>query len=205
MSINRRLLFAGSAALVLAGCTDVVGPPPAGKLYVLAPQLPGGLAGPKVNWALAIQTPVAGAGLDSDRIAILRPPAGLDYYADSAWADALPQMVQQALLEAFETSGRIAAVSRDSDAAQADLVLAVDVRDFEVRYDQGEGAPLAVVRLGVRLIEAHSRKIAAYTDLAHEVRASANSVEAAVDAMRGAFTAVLADLVPWVLNRPVAG
>lgn len=204
MSINRRLLLAGSAGLVLAGCSDIVGPPPAAKLYVLKPKLPGTLAGPKVDWALSIQTPAAGAGLDSDRIAILRPPASLDYYAGSAWADPLPQMMQQDLLEAFESSSRIASVSRDSDATQVEVILGVDVRDFEARYDQGEGAPLAVVRLGARLIQAHTRKVTAYRDFSNEGRAAANSIDAAVEALRGAFAAVLADLVPWVLDQPVA-
>lgn len=201
MMIDRRLLFAGAAGLVLAGCSDIVGPPPAGKLFVLKPRLPGAVAGAKNNWALSIQMPSASAGLDSDRIAILRPPASLDYYAASAWADPLPQLVQSGLLEAFEASGRLAAVSRDADAAQADFLLSTDLRDFEARYDAGEGAPLAVVRLGVRLVSTHTRRIAGYTELSKEVRASANSVDAAVEAMSAALSGVLADLLPWVLDR----
>ncbi len=201
MSINRRLLFAGTAGLVLAGCSDIISPPPSSKLYVLKPKLPGKLQGPPVTWALAIQLPAGGGGLDSDRIAILRPPASLDYYAGTAWADPLPQLVQQNVMEAFETSGRIASVSRDSDANLVDLILGLDLRDFEARYDQGEGAPLAVVRLGARAIQARSRKIAGYTEFTKEVRASANSIDAAVEALTDAFAGVLTDLVPWVLNQ----
>ncbi len=201
MSINRRLLFAGSAGLVLAGCSQIISPPPSAKLYVLKPKLPGKLQGPPVTWALSIQLPAAGGGLDSERIAVLHPPASLDYYAGSAWADPLPQLVQQDLLEAFEASGRIASVSRDSDANLVDLILGIDLRDFEARYDQGEGAPLAVVRLGARVIQARSRKISGYTEFAKEVRASANSIDAGVEALSDAFAGVLADLVPWVLNQ----
>ncbi len=165
IAMNRRSIFTAACSLVVAGCSDVIGPPPAPRLYVLDPALPGALPGPKVNWALAIQLPAATAGLDSARIAILRPPASLDYYAESAWADRLPALVQSAVLEAFEASGRISAVSRDSDGAQSDYVLGMDLRDFEARYDRGEGAPLAVVRLGVRLIESRTRRIAGYTEL----------------------------------------
>lgn len=200
--ISRRVVFAGASGLVLAGCADVVGPPPAPKLYVLTPPLPGPLAGSKVPWALSIEIPAASAGLDSDRIALTRPPSGLDYYADAAWADHLPALAATALVEAFEGSTRIAAVARESDGARADYVLNSDLREFSCRYDAGEGAPLAVVRLGVRLVDARSRKIAGTAVFAKDVRASANSVPAAVAALTVAFGAVLAELVPWVLDHP---
>jgi cholesterol transport system auxiliary component len=206
ISLTRRVLFAGASALVVAGCADVVGPPSSPKLYMLNPLLSGPLAGSKVGWALSIQMPEASAGFDSDRIALTRPPSGLDYYADAAWADRLPVLVETACLEAFERSGRIAAVARDSDGARADYFLNTDVRDFACRYDAGEGAPLAVVRLGVRVVDARTRKINGTAVFAKEVRAAANSVPAGVAALTEAYGAVLADLVPWVLGRgmPVA-
>ncbi len=201
--LNRRGLFvSAAAAFAAAGCADIVGPPPSPKLYVLEPHLPHDLAGPKVDWALSIQEPNATAGLDSRRIAIIRPPASLDYYADAAWADQLPDLAQASLVQSFEACGRIAAVSRDSEGAQADYLLSVDLRDFEARYDRGEAAPLAVVRLGVRLVETRTRRISGYVELEKEVRASANAIEAAVEALGTAFSGVLFQLVPWVLNRP---
>jgi cholesterol transport system auxiliary component len=201
VTLTRRVLFAGASGLILAGCADVVGPPPAPKLYVLNPPLPGPLAGAKVHWALSIQMPDATASLDSERIALTRPPSGLDYYADAAWADHLPALVQSVLMEAFERSGRIGAVARDSDGARADYMLSTDLRDFACRYDAGEGAPLAVVRIGARVMDAKSRKISGSAVFAKEVRAAANSVPAGVAALTEALGGVLAELVPWVLDR----
>jgi cholesterol transport system auxiliary component len=201
-ALDRRALFAGASGLVITGCSNLVGPPPASKLYVLQPVLPRDLPGAKVNWALSIQMPEASGGLDSDRIAILMPPSGMDYYADAAWADHLPILVQSAMLEAFESSGRIDAVARDSDVARADYVLSTDLRDFEARLDQAQGAPLAVVRIGARLVKARSREIAGYTSAYREVRASVNSVEAVVEVLNTAFGGVLADVVTWALDRP---
>lgn len=203
--LNRRGLFAASAALVVSGCADIIGPPPAPKLYVLEPELPRALPGPKVDWALSIQEPNATAGLDSRRIAIIRPPASLDYYADAAWAGELPDLVQSSVVQAFEASGRIAAVVRDGEGTLTDYVLSLDLRDFEARYDQGEAAPLAMVRLGVRVVESRSRRIASYTELKKDVRASANATDAAVEALSAAFSGVLFQLVPWVLDRPNPG
>jgi cholesterol transport system auxiliary component len=154
-----------------------------------------------VQWALSIQMPDATASLDTERIAISRPPSGLDYYADTAWADHLPALVETAMMEAFERSGRIGAVARDSDGARADTMLGTDLRDFACRYDAGEGAPLAVVRIGARMMDAKSRKITGSAVFAKEVRATANSVPAGVAALTEAFGGVLAELVPWVLDR----
>jgi len=199
-SLHRRALLSGASGLFVAGCSDVIGPPVAPKLFVLAPKF-AAQSGPAVTWGLAVQIPDATAGLDSERIAIARPPAGLDFYADAAWSDRVPVLVQNALVQAFEASGRIASVARDSDGARSDFILNTDLRNFEARYDQGEGAPLAVVRLGARLIESRSRRIAGTAVFAKEVRASANSIDAGVAVLTEAFSGVLADLVPWVLQQ----
>lgn len=200
ITLHRRALFAAASGLVVAGCADIVGPPPAPKLYVLAPNF-ATVPGAAVTWALSVQTPDSTAGLDSERIVISRPPAGLDFYANAAWSDRVPALVQTALVEAFERSGRIASVARDSSGTRTDLILNTDLRDFEARYDAGEGAPLGVVRLGIRLIEARSRRIVGTTEIAKEVRANANTVDAGVAALTAAFSAVTAELVPWVLQH----
>lgn len=201
-ALDRRALIAGASSLFLAGCADVVGPPPAPRLYTLHPALPAAQPGGTLSWALSIAEPNAMAGLNRPRIAITRPPAGLDFFADVAWSDRLPVLVQNALVEAFESGGRLAAVSRDGEGARSDIILDSDLRDFSVRYDQGEAAPLAVVRLSLRLVETGSRKVLAYKEFSAEVRSSANSVEAAVSALTEALSRVLSALVPFVLDRP---
>ncbi len=200
ITLHRRALLAAASGLLVAGCSDIVGPPPAPKLYVLEPKM-AAIPGAAVAWALSVQVPDSTAGLDSERIVISRPPAGLDFYANAAWSDQVPDLVQIALVEAFERSGRIASVARDSSGTRSDLILNTDLRDFETRYDSGEGAPVGVVRIGVRLIEARSRRIVGTTEITKEVRASANSVDASVAAITVAFSAVLTELVPWVLQH----
>ena len=200
--LNRRTLLAGASGLLVAGCADL-GPPPPSRLYLLKPALPRGLPGGKVGWSLSIQLPDTSPGLDRDRIVIRRPPVGMDFYADAAWPDRLPLVVQGLLLEAFEASGRIGAVARDSDAVRADYYLASDIRDFEARYDMTDGVPVAVVRLGARMIAARTRDIAGYTEVTREIHAAENSVPAAVEALGTAFSGVLADLVPWAFGMPM--
>jgi cholesterol transport system auxiliary component len=201
-SLSRRLLLAGVSGLALAGCGDLIGPTEAPRLYVLKPALPRASQGAKADWALSIALPDATAGLDSQRIAILRPPAGMDYFADAAWPDRLSVLVQNALLQAFEDCGRIDAVAPDSDGTHADYILATDLRDFEARYDQPDGVPVAVVRIGARLVGAVKRNIAGRFEAAEEVPATQNSVEAAVAALDEALARALVKIVAWALDMP---
>ena len=201
-SLSRRLLLAGVSGLALAGCGGLIGPTEAPRLYVLKPALPKAAQGAKADWALSIALPDATAGLDSQRIAILRPPAGMDYFADAAWPDRLSVLVQNALLQAFEDCGRIDAVAPDSDGTHADYILATDLRDFEARYDQPDGVPVAVVRIGARLVGAVKRNIAGRFEAAEEVPATQNSVEAAVAALDEALARALVKIVAWALDMP---
>ena len=155
-----------------------------------------------MDWALSVALPDASAGLDSPRIAILRPPASMDFYADAAWPDRLPALVQSALLQAFENCGRIDAVAPDSDGTHADYILSTDLRDFEARYDQADGAPVAVVRIGARLVRAVKRDIASHFEAHEEEPAGQNSVEAAVQAFDTALARALAKIVDWALETP---
>lgn len=200
--LNRRAVLAGTSALMLGGCSDLLGPSEAPRLYVLKPTMAPMTPGTKVSWALSIPIPNASAGLDTQRIAIMHPPANLDYYANAAWSDGLPALVQTALLEAFENSGRIDAVSRDSDAARMDYILAADIRDFEARYDTQDGAPTAVVHIDVQLIDAVKRNIVAHFAAAEELTAAANSVDAAVAAFDEALSQARTKIVEWALNAP---
>ncbi|GAA0545080.1 cholesterol transport system auxiliary component [Rhizomicrobium palustre] len=203
MILDRRALILSSLATAgLAGCADIVGPPEPPKLYRLSPRF-AAVPGPSVPWALSVLRPETAGSFETERLVLTRPPSGLDFYANTAWSDRTPNLIQTALVEAFEASGRIAQVARDSDGIRADYLLNTDLRDFEARYDQGEGAPLAVIRLAVRLMETRGRRIVGTAVFAKEVRASANTVDAVVAAHTEAFSGLAADLVPWVLKAPM--
>jgi len=205
MSMNRRgLLLTGACGLALAGCGDLIGPAQAPRLFLLRPTPSAAAPGPKALWALSITRPDASAGLDTQRIAIMRPPATLDYYANTAWADRAPDLVQGTLVQAFEASGRIDAVASDSDGARADYILSTNLLDFEARYDQPDGIPVAVVRIGAKMIGALKRNIAGSFEAAEEVPASQNSIEAAVVAFDEALGRALAKIVAWALDTPQA-
>jgi cholesterol transport system auxiliary component len=201
--LHRRSFLIGSGALMVAGCGDLIGPSSTPQqLYVLRPSGGASTAGPKVPWSLAVVTTTISDHLDSARIALTQSDNSIDFYANSVWTDHLPRLVQEAFVEAFENSGRIEAVSADSEGFHADYILQAQIRDFEAHYDQPDGIPTAWVRIESKLAPSRGREIVASLNSVHQVQASANAVPAVVHAFGDAIGAVLSDVVNWTLSAP---
>jgi len=201
---SRRAILMASGALVLAGCSDLIGPlSTPQQLYVLRPGDGVSTAGPSVRWSLSILTTTISDHLDSSRIALTQSDNSVDYYANSAWTDHLPRLVQVALVEAFENSARIQAVSSDSEGFHSDYVLQAQIRDFEAHYDQPDGVPTVWVRIESKLAPSRGREIVASLNSIHQVQASGNSVPAVVRAFGDALGTVLSDIVNWTLSAPL--
>jgi len=201
VALNRRSLLAtGAAGLLLSACGDIIGPPAAPQIYVLRPVLPPLPPGPKVDWALAIDLPETVENLNSDRLAISRTANTQDYFANAAWTDKLPPLVQATVITAFEASGRIDQVVRDTDGVRTDYLLKIDIRDFEARYDQPDAAPTAQLSFAVSLVDRSDRNLAARLSVKQEAAATQNRVEAYVEAMDHALGTALVDIVRWALS-----
>lgn len=201
---RRLLLIAGSsAALSACGSLDkLIGPPDASQMYALRPAVPAASGGGKVDWALSIQKPDAPGNLDSARIALARNGSQLDYYANAAWPDRLPDLVQTALLAGFEASGRIDTVARDEDGLHSDYQLSTELRDFEARYAAPDGVPNVAVTIIAHVADTKSRKMAASLAVNLTEPASANSVDAVVRALNTALAKAVDQIVQWALALP---
>jgi cholesterol transport system auxiliary component len=200
---RRALLVTGLSSVALSACGGIIGPPEPSPLYMLKAQSAPAGGGPRVPWQMSNVLPDAPDSLDTARIALVQPNGQFDYYASSSWQDRLPFLVQSALIDAFESSGRIASVGRDTDGLKSDYLLLTDIHDFQARYDVADGVPTAVVKLSVKLIAARTRTIAQSAPMGKEVAASQNSVPAVVDAFNQALGATMAQTVTWALNAPM--
>lgn len=203
--VSRAILL---APLMLAGCGGLIGPEKAPQLYRLNPHTGPAKDAAKdaVHWQLAVGLPNADAVHDSDRIALSLTPTTLDYYANAAWPDRVPVLIQRQLVQAFEDTGRVPAVARDSAGLGADYILQTELRAFEARYDDPPGtdeknraAPRIVISIGVKLVTQAERRIIGTTSIREEVPASANTVEAASQAFSTALTPALKKIVDWTL------
>ncbi len=195
-------MLTGLLAVPLAGCgassfIEKIETPP--NLYRLTPKSTFGEGLTPVNWQLVVDIPVAPAGINTQRIALMRNQIRVEYYANSNWTDRAPLMVQGLIVESFENSGMITSVGRQSVGLRSDFVLLVEVREFQMEYDNG-GAPNARVRINCKLVEMPDRLIVANSSFEAVEPASADSILPIVEAMDEALGKVLKSIVRWTLT-----
>jgi cholesterol transport system auxiliary component len=198
--ITRRCLLLGAAA-ALPGCTGIIpGTGEGPQLYVLTPKTTFAPDLPKVDWQLLVDVPIAPAEIDTDRIVLQRTPYTVDRFANAAWPDRAPLMVQTLLVESFESTGKITAIARESVGLRADYVLKPELRKFTAVYDTPTGGPLASIILNVRLVKMPARAIIAQQTFDSRERARQNEMEAIIEAFDVALGKVLKRTIEWTLT-----
>jgi cholesterol transport system auxiliary component len=189
-------------ALMAAACQlPGAGEPP--NLYTLSPKSTFAPDLPRADWQLIIETPIAAAGLNTSRIALQRSPVTLEYYANANWTDVAPLMVQTLLIESFENSGKIVAVSRESTSVRGDYTLKTELREFQAEYD-GSGPPRARVRINAKLTRMSDRSIIASHTVERMARAEAGDLPSIALAFDEALGGAMGRIVEWALSAPGA-
>ncbi len=201
---RRALLRLAALALVpaAAGCSSLIpgtGTPP--QIYVLMRKTSFPPDLPSISRQLLVDTPVAPAEIDTTRVALTRSPTTIDYFANAAWSDRAPAMVQSLLIESFEQTGKIVSVARDSAVLRADYILMPELRRFEARYENGDAPPVVLVRLLVRLIKMPERTIIGDEIAEGREPAARNGMDAIIEAYNEALGSVMKRLVTWTLRR----
>lgn len=203
MSAHRLPAFLRLAALAgtlaLSSCSGIL--PKAEPQEILTPQVhvAPDPAWPQVSWQLSVVRPNANDMLESRRLSVVPVPGRIQFYKGVSWDDTVPEIVQTAIVEAFEDSGKILAVGRQASGLRNDFSLQLDLRNDEAVYDTPAGPPEVVIVLNAKLVDsAHSRAVASRT-----FRATATASGTDVHLVARAFDAALAslahDVVGWVL------
>jgi cholesterol transport system auxiliary component len=126
----------------------------------------------------------------------------MDYFANAAWTDRVPLLLQRQLIQAFDASGRILSVDRDTSGLEADYVLQTEIREFQARYDTLDGAPQIVVNIQAKLARMPQREIAANLNAMQQVAATANDLDSIVLAFNQTAGAAIAQIVAGTLAMP---
>jgi cholesterol transport system auxiliary component len=142
--------------------------------------------------SVLVQRPVAGPGLDSERIVLLRSEQRFDFYAASRWAAPAPILVESLMLDAVRATGAFSAVLDDSAPFSPHYNLRCALRRFEADYSTGGegvrgegsgGAPTIFVLLDCTLGRHRDRGLLA----SFTAQGSAVAREDRLNAVVGAF------------------
>jgi cholesterol transport system auxiliary component len=187
------ILFAFLSGLALAGCGG------GGELQtfeLLAPQEYVGAR--QARGSLVVALPTALRAIDSERVIVQPTPGEINYLAGARWSDRVPRLVQARIIEAFENSRRVRAVSREGEKLQADYKLDTEVREFGLLISPNQQA---VVEISVRLVNARTGRVIATQVFTGRAEASSADGPSATAAINHAFGSVLIDLVSWATAR----
>lgn len=198
--ISRRIVIA-ALALAPAGCSGLLGGggPPTALYTLTALRDFGSGGGPPLKLELLIAKPTSSDALDTVRIALRRNQLSFNYFADSAWTDPAPTMVQSLLVNSLQRSGRVTAVTRATLAIRGDFELRVELRHFEAEYNGDAELPAVRVELGLILVRIEDRAVAATTTVNAAGRPAKNDVPSIVVAFDEALHAAMRDTLTWTL------
>jgi len=180
------------AASFLAGCFGGLKnemPPP--LIYRI--DTPAIEAGASLPADLSIVVERAAPGLDGDGIAGRWPGSRIDYVANARWAGELPRLLQDALVEAFQDSGRLRSVQDDVGRFRTTHTLVIEVRRFEADYTAGP-VPVAQVALAVTLGRNSDRQVLVMFTAEASEAATENRQTTLVAALDAAFARAAAEI-----------
>ncbi len=197
--MNRLAWYAGISVL-LTGCTGALfeSAAPAPQVYVLAPAAQSD-SGERLQADVAIGNLQAAPGLDSDRIAVLYPDRRLDYYAAAHWGANAPQVMHSLLLGSLQNRGRFRNVVSGDSSIGADIVLDLELRDFQAEYGAAGDAPTVCVTIVAGVVDVSERRLLAVLPATARVAAADDRLTAVVAAFESA-----AHMVAVELERAVA-
>jgi cholesterol transport system auxiliary component len=135
--------------------------------------------------ALSVARPRAPEALDTDRIAMVQPSHGFDYFAGIRWAEPAPRMLQQLQVQALSADGRFAAVVAAPSRVPAELLLDVELRRFEA-VDLGGETTRVDVELLATLVDQRTGKRVASFPAAGTAQATQRKRGAVIDAFQAA-------------------
>lgn len=188
-------VFAIVSMALLAGCGSLLrNESEPERIYVLH-AAPVAASGQPVPGVLSVPRLVIGPGLDTDRIALVRPGNEMDYYAASRYGDSLSRILSTLVLQSMRGGeGFTTAVSTERAALPSDFELLLTVRRFEAEYEAGVPLPRAQVAFDCLLVAGAPRRVLGSCDGVATEPAGADRMSEIVLALERATQQALAEV-----------
>lgn len=175
MTVVKHLAALG-AALLLAGCVNILPESTPSSIYRLSTPEPAGgtAAGRQV---VRVDLPLAPRGIASDEIAISLEHGELAFIEGAKWIATTPRLVQDLVIGAIDAYEPDLIASRPEDGVTAEYELHTEVRSFEAVYRDGaDFAPVIVIQMRVRMVRLSDRSLLGVQAVGAQAQARSNTV-----------------------------
>lgn len=151
-------------------------------------------AGSSAVGQIAVAEPSAVQPLETDKIIVKETSGAVSSLGGGQWADRLPRLIQSRLIQTFENSSGLKAVSRPGDRVTPDFQLNSELRAFQIDAATGQ----AVVGMSAKLVNDRSGRIATTRVFTARVPVGTINAANAAQALDRALSIVLLDIVRYV-------
>ena len=191
--------------LLLTGCLSIGGEKTELAVYAPLPAIKPDTDWPSVDWSLAIAEPQSSTALDSPGIGVRPRPGQLQVYAGAVWSDSAPALLHQAMVQAFDDSGRFAAIASTTQGISTDRRLELEIRQFEAIYADRKTPPNVVIAVRAMLVDVRSQRMLATRSLKVSLPAQGTSLPEVVPVFEQALGQLAGELIGWSLEIRGAG
>lgn len=188
----------GLAAISLSGCVTLFPKTKPTQLYHLGLEAESNVPAPSraglavLQGAIQFNRAVAG-----DRL-LTRQGDEAAYVAQARWTMPAALLFEESLAKAFMRGTGDARLISPKDPVIAKMVLRLDVRALEIRYEEGSRrSPVAVVNMSALLADADQRTMVSQSVFDCQVPANGNRVQSLVAAMNRALSDCQGQVVTW--------
>lgn len=195
-----RALIVAILGVSLTGC-GALGPAKSEEYATFGLSVPSGGAasGAAVDWQLRVELPEAATPLEGNKIARRDADGGYGVFKGARWSEHTPELVQSAIVRAFEDSGRIRGVGRADSPVRGDYTLVSELRDFEADYSGGAGPTVRFV-LSAKLLDGHTNDVVAARVFSESEAAHGRDLNAVIAAFNTCAGRLVPALRDWVLE-----
>jgi ABC-type uncharacterized transport system auxiliary subunit len=196
MKMNRVLLSGGLVCMaLLAGCGSLLSSKSLPERIYVLNAAPAATTGQPVAAVLSVPRPVVHPGLDTHRIALVRPGNEMDYYATSRFGESLPRVLSALVLQSLSgADGFATTISSERAGLPGDFELLLTARRFEAEYSSGVIAPRAQVAIDCLLVTGAPRRVVGRCDGAATEAAAADRMGEIVLALERAAQKALGEV-----------
>jgi ABC-type uncharacterized transport system auxiliary subunit len=144
---------------------------------------------------LTVYLPTVNAALDTRRVALQRPDAAFDYYADARWADFLPLLVRDAITQTLQHRRLTERTQSDDNLAVGPYRLMLTVEQFQAVYTDSAAPPVVYVHLQADLLDSRRPRSPHHFDIQTQAPATHDERRAILAAFHSAFEIAQRDLM----------